>query len=723
MKKNIDRILIMFGFLAMLLMIFFMCARGGKTEPFIRTYDLIQDGIVEPIKNFTDSIQDGSGSINADTITADTITANKIVSETLNEYIKKTDSIYADSIITTQSKVIYVDKNRTDIYTENGTVLKPYKAIQSAIDEIAALNTSDYYCVFINPGVYTENIMLEDTGLQRIKLQGAGNVYINPATDTALSCIKYNDNLKSLYLENIIFPKSVDIIASSNGSTAFEDVIWDNVYFTENAVLTVSSINAITLKNCYSEQTNTFNFSNINWVLFHNSQFQSPLNIENTLTKNIPSWGINGAQFHSYSTYQAGNVNYTADVAQEVVLNGCRWGWQNTTIPDSITIYAHNSYLRGNITNNGTVYLRNSQCQSIIGGNIIYNNFDYQISNTSNKTGTTVKQALDNIVSDTTLNDSFALKVNIIDSNIISNIFCDTITNIKLIQFDTSSAMDNHTTLMGEMRWNYEDGTLDIGMNKGEVIQQVGLELYGRVLNKSGENILNGELVMFAGTNGNSGILNIKKAHNIINSQYIIGVATEDINNDSIGFITTYGKISGINTTGSIYNETWNDSDILYYNADTPGALTNIRPVPPRMIVPIGTVINAHTNGSIFVRPTYNYIENISSLKNDSNFASYNDTLFFQVSNSDTIYADTSITADTQMDVINDTACFVIYGESYGIDLTDFEYSYKINIDGYWRESSQLVYSDIANNRIVFKADINTFSPNTVKFTIKRGTK
>ena len=78
MKKNIDRILIMFGFLAMLIMIFFMCARGGKTEPFIRTYDLIQDEIIEPMKNFTDSIQDGTGNINADTITADTITAAQL---------------------------------------------------------------------------------------------------------------------------------------------------------------------------------------------------------------------------------------------------------------------------------------------------------------------------------------------------------------------------------------------------------------------------------------------------------------------------------------------------------------------------------------------------------------------------------------------------------------------------------------------------------------------
>ena len=154
MKKNIDRILIMFGFLAMLIMIFFMCARGGKTEPFIRTYDLIQDAIIEPMKNFTDSIQDGTGNINADTITA-----NKIVSETLNEYIKKTDSVYADSILTTQSKVIYVDKNRTDNYTADGTILKPYKTIQEAINIIAALETSNYCAIEISTGNYTENLI------------------------------------------------------------------------------------------------------------------------------------------------------------------------------------------------------------------------------------------------------------------------------------------------------------------------------------------------------------------------------------------------------------------------------------------------------------------------------------------------------------------------------------------------------------------------------------
>jgi hypothetical protein len=110
----------------------------------------------------------------------------------------------------------------------------------------------------------------------------------------------------------------------------------------------------------------------------------------------------------------------------------------------------------------------------------------------------------------------------------------------------------------------------------------------------------------------------------------------------------------------------------------------------------------------------------LSQLVNDSNFISYNDTLFFQVDNTDTIYADTSITADTQMDVINDTACFIIYGDSYNITLTDFDFSYKINDNGYWVESSQLVYFDTTNNRIIFKADINTFAPNTIKFNFWR---
>lgn len=104
-----------------------------------------------------------------------------------------------------------------------------------------------------------------------------------------------------------------------------------------------------------------------------------------------------------------------------------------------------------------------------------------------------------------------------------------------------------------------------------------------------------------------------------------------------------------------------------------------------------------------------------------SNYISYNDTLFLTLTNTNELVADTSITDTDKFDLINDTSCFIIYGDSLGIDLNKYEYSYKVKIQNrYWVESSQLVYLDIANNRIVFKADINTFAPNTIKFNFWR---
>ncbi len=291
---------------------------------------------------------------------------------------KTINNLSADSLQTYASKIVYVDKNRTDNYTADGTILKPYKTIQEAINIIAALETVNYYVLEIATGNYTENLIFEDSRLQRISLIGKGKVYINPAVGYAIKSETENDSLYTLNLDNIIISKPILITAANNNSEAFTDMLWNNLSFTGTSNLSVNSINSLTLRNCYSEQANSFSFSNINWLLLTNSNFQGNLSIENTVAKNIPSWGIYNAQIHAYSTYYSGNISYAADTNIEIVLNGSRWGGGNLTVPDSITIYAHNSYLRGNITNNGTLYLRNSQCQLLTGsGSVVYQNFDF----------------------------------------------------------------------------------------------------------------------------------------------------------------------------------------------------------------------------------------------------------------------------------------------------------------------------------------------------------
>lgn len=158
----------------------------------------------------------------------------------------------------------------------------------------------------------------------------------------------------------------------------------------------------------------------------------------------------------------------------------------------------------------------------------------------------------------------------------------------------------NHTANQGELTWNTAEGTLDLGLNHGGVVLQIGQELHYRVTNQSGSNIGNGVLVSFVGTTGNSGKLLIAKYNGTQPSKSIIGLTTEPISNGTTGYVTCFGKVRGIQTNGANYGETWLDGDILY---PSPTGLTKVLPQAPAAKQPIAVVVNAHgSNGELFVR-------------------------------------------------------------------------------------------------------------------------
>lgn len=162
-----------------------------------------------------------------------------------------------------------------------------------------------------------------------------------------------------------------------------------------------------------------------------------------------------------------------------------------------------------------------------------------------------------------------------------------------------------HVAAARRMQWNEDDGTIDVGMNDN-VMLQVGQEMQYYAKNTSGGDILNGTPVMFTGTLGASGKLTFGKAvaDGSAPAIYMMGVATEDIANNGFGYITSFGKVRGFNTSGTPYGETWNDGDILYFSPTAPGTWTNVRPAAPNLDLPVAVVLNAATGGSgeIFVR-------------------------------------------------------------------------------------------------------------------------
>ncbi len=162
-----------------------------------------------------------------------------------------------------------------------------------------------------------------------------------------------------------------------------------------------------------------------------------------------------------------------------------------------------------------------------------------------------------------------------------------------------------HVSQTRRVQWNQDDGTMDVGLYGGSVLQ-VGQEIHYYAKNTSGATIANGTPVMFTGAVGASGKLTFGKAvaDGSVDHEYMMGVATQDIANNAFGYVTSFGLVRGIDTSGTPYGETWADGDILYFGAVTAGTWTKVEPDAPKLALPVGVVINAASGGagSIFVR-------------------------------------------------------------------------------------------------------------------------
>ena len=158
----------------------------------------------------------------------------------------------------------------------------------------------------------------------------------------------------------------------------------------------------------------------------------------------------------------------------------------------------------------------------------------------------------------------------------------------------------------GTLTWNAQEATMDL--QSGGVTYQIGQEIAPLVRNANGGTITNGTPVRFSGTLGNSGRILVSPAiaDGTIPSSYILGVATEDILSGTDGHITWFGKVRGIDTSGTPYGQVWADGDIIYVSETTAGWLTNVKPQAPNLQIFIGAVVHAHvSNGTLFARPSW----------------------------------------------------------------------------------------------------------------------
>ena len=167
---------------------------------------------------------------------------------------------------------------------------------------------------------------------------------------------------------------------------------------------------------------------------------------------------------------------------------------------------------------------------------------------------------------------------------------------VPYLGFDTAPPWIGTTA--GQFWFDSSTGSFNAKMGNNNITQQVGEEIlvYGKASATITDSPL--QIIRKTGTVGASGVITFGPTiAGLTESDVIIGVATENIANNSFGRITAFGAVHGITTNGTAYGEVWADNDDIWYNPTT-GNPTKTKPSAPGIKVRIGTVINAGSGGS-----------------------------------------------------------------------------------------------------------------------------
>ena len=126
-----------------------------------------------------------------------------------------------------ESKTVFVDMNRTDSYSEDGSVVRPYKTLQAAVDRVEANGDNALlvpYLIEVVPGDYTGEGVIDLNKASfvniTIKSQDSGPYETSVA---GFDCTATNDGFRALKVDGFDIPGPISLVGASN-TTNFANV-------------------------------------------------------------------------------------------------------------------------------------------------------------------------------------------------------------------------------------------------------------------------------------------------------------------------------------------------------------------------------------------------------------------------------------------------------------------------------------------------------------------
>ena len=177
----------------------------------------------------------------------------------------------------------------------------------------------------------------------------------------------------------------------------------------------------------------------------------------------------------------------------------------------------------------------------------------------------------------------------------------NSITDLDYIDMETSPVDASHQE--GRLQWHSTDKTLNVDTDVDGVTLQVGQEMFARVYNDTGSQLDNGEIVYIDGGYDGYPTVSLAQADDKTSSQRVMGMVTDNIADEAVGYICVYGRVRNLDTSS------YSLGDGLFLSPTTPGALTTTEPSGTNHRIRVGYVIKVDASEGIILfdrNPLYN---------------------------------------------------------------------------------------------------------------------
>jgi hypothetical protein len=252
-------------------------------------------------------------------------------------------------------KTLIVDKNRSDSYTADGSLSRPFKTVQAAVNQVASNGDNSasipYLIDIIGAGTYSETVELGSAAIVNLVIDGC-----NGSSITTLQSTVNNTTQAALSINNLGIGTLNFTCPTNNGNLGSNQIQLVNC--SVSGTITLNNVQNIFFVN--SQTIGALNITNVNFGGHINYVGQKNSGDTTFITNNglnIPA-GFLGTFWVVWATEMNGNISIDAGstlVAYHGAIIGSSNGAKTVTVNGLYRSLA--SFTRANITvNNGGTY-------------------------------------------------------------------------------------------------------------------------------------------------------------------------------------------------------------------------------------------------------------------------------------------------------------------------------------------------------------------------------